>query len=223
MTIKFHKIFILSVFVSLSLFSFDISTVYALGGEWGANYKYSAGPIDIVPEGYGLTAIGYGSDDWKCVIGITTAPVNADGSVDFGNIDSSWRLTTCAGGAPSTGKSSYLKWFSPGNSQIITGWSWGADTDGGGPGDQANTHPDECFYQESINLQTKLTGYEYNGTCDDRTYVPSQLQAIARAPAGRVIVGIYFNLDKDADLTFLAIETRTVRTAGLAVSVDHLD
>ena len=71
---------------AIGLFIFaHTSPVYAAREnvlELGINNTYSAGAIDSVPDGFGLTAIGYGSDDWKCVIGIKTAPVNPDGTVD---------------------------------------------------------------------------------------------------------------------------------------------
>src|SRR3989338_6318713 len=221
MTIKIRNIF-LSILAFLSLLTFA-TPAYADYGQWGVNNPSSAGEIQTIPEGYGLTAIGYGSDDHKCVIGIQTAPINADGSVDFRFADFTWRMTYCSAGAPDSGRSANIKYFNPVSGDIVTGWTWGADTSGGKPGNN-DSPPDECFYQEYINLQTKLIGYQYNGSCSSRGYnVPGELKAVARAPSGRVITGIYFNLDDYAKLDFLAMTTRTVKTAGLAVSVSQFD
>jgi len=220
MTIKIRNIF-LSILAFLSLLTFA-TPAYADYGQWGVNNPSSAGEIQTIPEGYGLTAIGYGSDDHKCVIGIQTAPINADGSVDFRFADFTWRMTYCSAGAPDSGRSANIKYFNPVSGDIVTGWTWGADTSGGKPGNN-DSPPDECFYQEYINLQTKLIGYQYNGSCSSRGYnVPGELKAVARAPSGRVITGIYFNLDDDAKLDFLAMTTRTVKTASLAVSTNSL-
>src|SRR3989338_6807687 len=220
MTIKIRNIF-LSILAFLSLLTFA-TPAYADYGQWGVNNPSSAGEIQTIPEGYGLTAIGYGSDDHKCVIGIQTAPINADGSVDFRFADFTWRMTYCSAGAPDSGRSANIKYFNPVSGDIVTGWTWGADTSGGKPGNN-DSPPDECFYQEYINLQTKLIGYQYNGSCSSRGYnVPGELKAVARAPSGRVITGIYFNLDDDAKPDFLAMTTRTVKTASLAVSTNSL-
>src|SRR3989344_5606148 len=220
MTIKIRNIF-LSILAFLSLLTFA-TPAYADYGQWGVNNPSSAGEIQTIPEGYGLTAIGYGSDDHKCVIGIQTAPINADGSVDFRFADFTWRMTYCSAGAPDSGRSANIKYFNPVSGDIVTGWTWGADTSGGKPGNN-DSPPDECFYQEYINLQTKLIGSQYNGSCSSRGYnVPGELKAVARAPSGRVITGIYFNLDDDAKLDFLAMTTRTVKTASLAVSTNSL-
>ena len=203
MTIKIRNIF-LSILAFLSLLTFA-TPAYADYGQWGVNNPSSAGEIQTIPEGYGLTAIGY-----------------ADGSVDFRFADFTWRMTYCSAGAPDSGRSANIKYFNPVSGDIVTGWTWGADTSGGKPGNN-DSPPDECFYQEYINLQTKLIGYQYNGSCSSRGYnVPGELKAVARAPSGRVITGIYFNLDDDAKLDFLAMTTRTVKTASLAVSTNSL-
>ena len=222
MTNKRYKIFQVSLFAFLMFLIFNATPAYAGEARWGANYEFSAGSYQEIPEGYGLTAIGYGSDDHKCVIGIKTAPVNPDGSVDFRFADFTWSFTYCSRGAPDADRTSYIKFFNPIDGEIVTGWTWGADTSGGKPGNN-DSPPDECFYQEYINLQTKLIGYQYNGSCSSRGYnVPGELKAVARAPSGRVITGIYFNLDDDAKLDFLAMTTRTVKTASLAVSTNSL-
>src|SRR3989338_5399208 len=80
------------------------------GFEWGSGGGTS-GSIQEVPEGYALTAIGYGSDDKKCIIGIKTAPVNEDGSVNFQFADFAWRTENCSNGAPGASKTSSLKYF----------------------------------------------------------------------------------------------------------------
>ncbi len=187
--------------------------------ELGVNNTFSAGSIQKVPAGFALTAIGYGSDDWKCVVGIKTAKVNADGTVDFAQTDTSWQTVTCAGGAPQGDHVGNQKSFEPIDGYVITGWSWGADTSGGvgsvpGGDDADDSFPDdECFYQEYTNLSTKeifAFGAANTGTCQSRGYGLSDLKAIVHAPAGRVIVGIQFNIDNDANLDFLAITNRQV-------------
>ncbi len=121
-------------------------------GEWGNQNTYSAGAIQRVPEGYGLTAIGYGSDDWQCIIGIKTAAVNPDGTIDDSSTDANWRITTCASGAPGAGHANNEKLFNPTPGYVATGWSWGADTSGGSPTSDSSP-ADECYYQQYTNLK----------------------------------------------------------------------
>src|SRR3989344_5245312 len=181
-------------------------------GEWGGTGQ-TAGAIQEVPEGYALTAIGYGSDDHKCVIGIKTAPVRSDGSVDFANKDGSWRSVGCGEGTPGASRNNYEKYFDPAAPEVATGWTWGTDTSGGN-GSNDGFPADECFYQEYMDLRTGATfgwGESYDGTCNDRGYNDgSWLKRVAYAPAGRVITGIRFNLDDDARLQYLALKTRDV-------------
>ena len=218
-------IFKVSLISLLSIFSFLVFTSIASAGfaEWGASGE-TAGIIQIVPDGYALTAIGYGSDDHLCRIGIKTAPVRPDGSVDFSEQDGIWNWTSCSAGVPGSGNE---KFFDSNTGDIVTGWTWGAQTSGGkgyGPSYDDAHPPSECFYQEYMNLSTKLSGYQYMGTCADRGYAPGELKAIARAvPRSdgkpRVITGIHFNIGGDAKLDYLAEATRPApRLATLSVS-----
>lgn len=211
---KIHKIS-LSIFVGLFLFVPLVTHADTPPAEWGNKNTYSAGQIQRVPEGYGLTAIGYGSDDWQCIIGIKTAAINADGTIDDSSVDSDWRITTCTSGAPRSDWTGNEKFFQPTPGTVVTGWSWGADTSGGSgsiPGTGSDSFPEkECYYQQYTNLLTGATsnfGDANTGTCADRGYAQSDLKAIATAPAGRVIVGIKFNIGNDAVLDFLAMSDR---------------
>jgi hypothetical protein len=202
-------------------------------GEWGyasdhANadlgyngwYGRTAGDLDILPSPYALTAIGFGSDEHKCRIGIKTAPVNADGTVNFSQTDASFSYTYCIGGDISGSDHPYVYW-EPAPNMVMTGWSWGADdTSGGMEYPRKNDEPvDECFYQEYINLYNPSVVYRwgsaYDGDCTGYTAGPvgdesGRLQAVARAPLGRVIVAYGFGIDDDADLDNLVIVTRII-------------
>src|SRR3989338_1094375 len=216
-----------AVFIFFTFLIFSGEEVYATEGFglWGNNqFTNSSGVYQTVPIGYGLTAIGYGSDDHKCLIGIKTAAVNTDGSVNFGTMDSSWRSTTCSGGSPGSGRIADQKSFEPSSGYIVTGWNWGANTSGGIPGNDS-APPDECFYQEYAplsNINNRFGwGQSYDGTCNDGGYASGgELKAVVYAPAGRVIVGILLNIDDDAKLESLLMTTRDVKTANLSVSTN---
>src|SRR3989344_4673960 len=216
-----------AVFIFFTFLIFSGEEAYATEGFglWGNNqFTNSSGVYQTVPIGYGLTAIGYGSDDHKCLIGIKTAAVNTDGSVNFGTMDSSWRSTTCSGGSPGSGRIADQKSFEPSSGYIVTGWNWGANTSGGIPGNDS-APPDECFYQEYAplsNINNRFGwGQSYDGTCNDRGYASrGELKAVVYAPAGRVIVGILLNIDDDAKLESLSMTTRDVKTANLSVSTN---
>jgi hypothetical protein len=208
MILHLKRLLIVGIFL-IGFFFVGNNTAHAGFGEWGG-YGQTSGVIQIVPNGYALTAIGYGSDDKKCIMQLWTAPVSADGSVDFSR--KVGQYNPCSGGIPDTDKSSYRKYFNPTDGEVATGWTWGANTSGGMVGDDGYP-PDECFYQEYMNLATKqFYGWSasYDGTCNERGYPSDQLKNIARAPAGSVIIGIEFNLDDDAKLEYLAWSTRTV-------------
>ena len=182
--------------------------------EWSGSNSASAGQIETVPEGYALTAIGYGSDDHDCNIYLRTAPVNADGTVDFAQADGGWsNVVVCGKGVKNNTPTAQLS--APDN-QVITGWSWGANTSGGDRTSDTSP-PDECYYQEYMNLQTKqVFGWasQFDGTCAERGYfyTPTydNLKGIARAPQGRVIVGIRFAIEDDAKITWMGITTNEV-------------
>ena len=192
-------------------------------GNWGDG-ENDAGAIQTVPIGYGLTAIGYASDDHQCKIGIRTAPVNPDGSVDFSQT-TGWQINDgffpCEG-TPTSDRWEYEKsWENP-NNQILVGWSWGAEnTSGGVPGNDSwpTWH---CYYQEYMNLATKQVfgwGSQYDGTCNETAPADrnigtiTNLYGIIRAPVGHVIVALRFNLDNDAKLYQLGWTTRNVTNA----------
>ncbi len=177
----------------------------------GGNNQNSAGGIQTIPIGYALTAIGYGSDDRDCTIGIQTAPLNPDGTINFAAKDGSWRFTGCVDG----GASRAPKWLGAPAGHIAQGWTWGADTDGGSgnyPPYNDGSPANECMYQEYAPLSDVNNrsgwGAQYDGTCSEEGYSLSGLKAVARAPLGRVIVDIYFDLDDDAMLDSLAMTTR---------------
>lgn len=203
------------------IFNAEVASATDGFGQWGTAYYGSSGSIQTVSTGYGLTAIGYGSDDHQCVIGIKTAPILSGGSVDFSNIDSTWQMTTCANGAPGSSRTADQKYFQPSSGYVVTGWNWGANTSGGIPGNDS-IPADECFFQQYTNLTTGQVygwGTQYDGTCNERGYAGlAELKAVAFAPAGRVIVGILFNIDNDAKLESLAMTTRDIKTAELDVS-----
>lgn len=199
---------------------------------WGSDNVGSAGGSDTVPEGYGLTAIGYGSDDKNCTIQIKTAPVNfIDGTVDFANTDTSWRVVNCGTPGDDTptpqisnaGSTNMVPY-----NHIITGWSWGANTSGGIIGNDGSP-ADECAYQEYMNLKTGqyyAWGSQYDGSCNERGYRPYNARMTVRAPAGRVITAIGLSLGNDANVSWLGVTTREVvppKTAGLAVSTSQVD
>src|SRR5581483_10043670 len=210
------------VFSSLliSFFAVGIQSAYAGYGQWGTDPAFSSGSIQEVPAGDALTAIGYGSADPDCVIRIRTAPVNPDGSVDFSQADTTWRNTVCGNNGdkvPDSHHAAAEKYFNPITGYVVTGWSWGAYTHGGVPfGTTESWVPQlECYYQEYMNLQTKQVyqyGSPYTGTCQDRGYTPGMMQAVARAPAGRVIIGIDFMIGNNNSLNFLAINDEAAPT-----------
>jgi|GEM_PF-6990683 len=227
-----YKIFGFSVFLGILFLGLGSHVFADTPNTLGSDFPYSAGAIQTVPPGYALTAIGYGSDDWKCMLKIKTAPVNPDGSVDFTQADQNWQVSNCpttadgGGGAPGPNNAGFEKYFEPTPGYVVTGWSWGADTSGGSP-DTDSFPPDECVYQEYMNLRTGATftwGQPNTGTCADRQYNDiSWLKNVIRAPAGRVIIGIGFNLDQDAQLSFLAETTRDVTpTATISASVNPI-
>src|SRR3989344_2866236 len=129
---------------------FGAGTVHADLGENG-NFQ-TAGPYQSVPTGYALTAIGYGSDDHKCLMGIKTAKV-INGAVDFVNADTIWTSEGCSDGVPDSSRNDFEKSFEPSVGFVVTGWTWGAST-GGGNGNDDTFPPDECFYQEYMDLST---------------------------------------------------------------------
>ena len=204
--------------------------------NYGSGNECSAGPVQEVPEGFALTGIGYGADDYGCFIWIKTARLNADNSVDFSSVDSNWRgHVTCPSDSTrsSQGNSVVLNdGWNPGSytgdgggngslassvlpDKVMTGWTWGAPTSGGGPGSHNSNFPDdECYYQEYMKLDTRQVfgfGSQYDGTCSERGYTQQSLQLIVKAPAGRVIVAIQFDLDKDTTLKSMSAAYRIVR------------
>ncbi|MEQ1561381.1 MAG: immunoglobulin-like domain-containing protein, partial [Nitrospira sp.] len=206
----FNKKTVIFFSIFLVVFSlFNLNTVHASLQESGSANSYSAGNIQALPSGFALTAIGYGSDDHKCVLAIKTAPINSDGTVDFAN--ASWQgATNCASGSAGNERS-----LEAGSDEVISGWSWGANTSGGSPNDDSSPQ-DECFYQEYMDLQTKNIfswGSSNTGTCEGLGYQQNWLKAVVHAPSNHVIVGIKMALDNDSVLDFLAIETNTVSSA----------
>ncbi len=198
------------------------------GNECSSGLPSQGGSFQIVPDGHALTAIGYGSDDRRCMIGISTAPVNPDGTVDFSQNDYN-QFDYCANAPGARNRlmvqyegspyDNILRGFSQYGNQkvptghVVTGWIWGANTSGG-IGSTAGNPAQECYYQEYMNLQTKQVfgwGSQYDGTCNEYGYGNvGSLQRVARAPAGRVITGIDFMLDQDANVSSMYVATRLV-------------
>jgi len=180
----------------------------------------SAGPIKNVPAGHGLTAIAYGSDDSKCFVYIKTAPVNSQGVVDFSQVSPTFQPPgfSCPNGGGTT-----ERLLNPIANHIVTGWTWGASTDGGQPGN-AGFPEDECYYQEyaplnDINNRTGLFA-AFDGTCSERDYTSTDMMFgyRAEAPPGRVIVAVGLSLGEDAVLRYLAMNTRHVVPAPTCTS-----
>src|SRR3989344_5176532 len=167
----------------------------------------TAGSINTVPSGYGLTGIGFGSDDTRCTFWIIYAPVDQYGIVDYLSV-SSWRNSACSSGG---GDDETLRRVGPQYQYIATGWSWGANTTGGHDS-TAGTPPDECYYQEYARL-TDINnrsgwGASNDGSCDSRGYSSSWLRGSFEAPSGNVIVGVGLNLANDADVKQVTMNIR---------------
>ena len=87
MTNRFLKIFFAGIFLFSGFFSFHKAEAAMTSG------------YNIVPNGYALTAVGYGSDDQECWIYIKTAKLNSDKTVSTRPQDiSGWRATRCENG-----------------------------------------------------------------------------------------------------------------------------
>jgi hypothetical protein len=192
----------------------------------GGRFDYGAGAFQVVPAGYGLTAIGYGSDDTGCFVYIKTAPVAADGSVNFSQVSGWWSgpeaNTACRKSDGSySGGTSALDVDYQGDNRITVGWSWGASTNGGSPGNSG--YPDDaCYYQEYAPLNNinnrSAWGAQYDGTCNERNYQQDWLKRVVRAPAGRVIVAVQLSLHNDASMEWIGMQTRPT-TPDLTASV----
>ena len=190
--------FIFSAILFSSVFS-------VLSPQTFAANEFSAGGIDTVPEGYALTAIGYGSDDTKCTIRIWTASLNPDKTRQN---TATLHESNCPDGP---GDDPFWNHFqSVPEGHAITGWSWGANTGGGSPGN--SSFPDnECVYQEYMNLTTGEISSFYSGSagsCANRNYNPDSLQHVISAPGGQVIVGIDFSLANDANVSWIGSTSR---------------
>ena len=176
----------------------------------GGNFAYGAGLFQVVPSGYGLTAIGYGSDDTRCFVYIKTAPVGSDGTVNFNQV-SGWQNAACpAGGGTSAIMIDYQY-----DNRFVVGWSWGASTDGGSPGNSSYPY-EACYYQEyaPLNDINNRSGWaaQYDGTCNERLYQQNWLKQVVRAPYGRVIVAVGLSLANDASMEWMGMQTRPVRS-----------
>ncbi|MDP3993945.1 MAG: hypothetical protein Q8P75_03130, partial [bacterium] len=186
-------------------------------GEWSGSNSASAGSLQIVPTGYGLTAIGYGSDDHRCTLIIKTAPVNlnTDGQpvVDFGAV-TGWQASDCGAGDGDddfeTGRG-YGPRVEPISDHYATGWTWGASTDGGLLNND-DFSGNECYYQEYAPLTNidNRTGWgaAYDGTCNNNGYQRVDLKWVWGAPAGQVIVAVGLSLANDADVSMVGMDTR---------------
>ncbi|MFA7216648.1 MAG: PA14 domain-containing protein [Candidatus Paceibacterota bacterium] len=165
----YKKFFTLSFVLLFYVFGFGISTT------WAATFS---GDIQIVPEGSGLTAIGYGSDDKMCTLSIQYAPVRPDGTINFDAIGST--SVTCTKG-PGDDERSYPVYgeghYEPGEGWVegpitswttsvpnagyergryFVGWRYAGNNIGGGRysgspyGDGSPIK--SCFYQEYASL-----------------------------------------------------------------------
>ncbi len=172
---------------------------------------FSAGHFDSVPEGFALSGIGFGSDDNLCTLKIKTVPVTFDGSLDWENRDRSWRPYDCGNGRGDDSPAPEIDlWNTLG--QVMVGWSWGANTGGGKPGDRTSP-ADECYFQQYMDLATKEQygwGGLFDGSCDARGYQPGWLKKIVYAPTGSVIFAISMSLSDDGDVSFLGAVSREV-------------
>lgn len=165
----YKKFFIFSFLILFYIFGFGFSKTLA------ATYS---GNIQIVPEGSGLTAIGYGSDDKKCTLSIQYAPVRPDGTINFDAIGST--SITCTKG-PGDDERSYANYgeghYEPGEGWVdgpiigyttsvpnagyergryFVGWRYAGNNIGGGrfsgsPYGDGNPIK-SCFYQEYASL-----------------------------------------------------------------------
>lgn len=217
------KILLAGVTLMVSGFLF-VQQAYALS---------DAGPLISVPPDHALTAIGYGSDDRKCWIGMKTAPLRPDKTINTSLI-SGWRHFRCSdGGGDHSGREATAP-----SGSAVTGWTWGVFGDTGGGGNPRNfdgSPTNECYYQEYMNLRTGKVfpwGSEFDGTCSGsehpspgeklgRGYQESWLKKVARAPAGEVIVAVSLNLDKDAKVGWVSASTRALQPLCGAAQVHH--
>ena len=98
-----------AVYFVISLEALAHPTQY---GEWSGTDSSSAGGLQTVPDGYGLTAIGYGSDDDRCSVFIKTAPVDANGIINFGAV-SGYQTAICNPGGGDDGNAGWARRANP--------------------------------------------------------------------------------------------------------------
>ncbi|OGN12846.1 MAG: hypothetical protein A3C71_02700 [Candidatus Yanofskybacteria bacterium RIFCSPHIGHO2_02_FULL_43_15c] len=185
--------------------------------EWsGSNSNaQSAGRFESVAEGFGLSGIGFGSDDNLCTLKIKTVPVMENGTLDWDNRDRDWGFSHCGNGGGNDSSNPQIDLHSL-SSQMMVGWSWGANTSGGKPGDRDNP-ADECYFQQYMDLATKEQygwGAPLDGSCGDRGYQPGWLKNTIYAPAGSVIFAIGMSLGDDGDVSYLGVYSREVPAFG---------
>ena len=123
--------------------------------EWSRSNSnaQSAGRFESVAEGFGLSGIGFGSDDNLCTLKIKTVRVMENGTLDWDNRDLDWRYSQCGNGGGDDSPNPQIDLNSL-SSQVMIGWSWGANTSGGKPGTRDNP-ADECYFQQYMDLATK--------------------------------------------------------------------
>ena len=166
-------------------------------------------------EGFGLSGIGFGSDDNLCTLKIKTVPVMENGTLDWDNRDRDWGFSHCGNGGGNDSSNPQIDLHSL-SSQMMVGWSWGANTSGGKPGDRDNP-ADECYFQQYMDLATKEQygwGAPLDGSCGDRGYQPGWLKNTIYAPAGSVIFAIGMSLGDDGDVSYLGVYSREVPAFG---------
>ncbi|MBI2063457.1 MAG: hypothetical protein HYT65_00475 [Candidatus Yanofskybacteria bacterium] len=176
-------------------------------GEWSGSDSSSAGGLQTVPDGFGLTAIAYGSDDDRCSVFIRTAPVDANGIINFGAV-SGYRTAICNSGGGDDGNPGPR--VEPITDHYATGWTWGANTGGGRSGD-SSFPPSECYYQEyapltDINNRSGW-GAPFDGTCNERSYQSGWIRGRIAAPPGQVIVAVGISLANDANVSMVGMNT----------------
>ncbi|MBI2669714.1 MAG: hypothetical protein HYX20_01005 [Candidatus Yanofskybacteria bacterium] len=187
--------------------------------EWSGTNPASAGGLQTVPDGFGLTAIAYGSDDDRCSVFIRTAPVDSNGLVDFTAV-SFYQTTICPSGGGDDGNPGPR--VEPIPDHYTTGWTWGAATGGGHSGD-SSFPPDECYYQEyaPLNDINNRTGWgaAFDGTCNERGYLPGWIRGKITAPLGQVIVAVGISLANDANVSMVGMNTSHIPSIG-TISAD---
>ena len=203
----------------ISLFVFLVfSFLFFVGADVIQAYQTSSTPE--VPEGYALTGIGYGSDDKKCWVFLKTAALKADKTIDTNTIPSGYDIAQrCSAGGGDDADVAKRRYIAPVGS-AVTSWGWGAGTDGGKPGDDSS--PEHiCAYQEYTNVRTGeifTWGSTHDGDCDTYGYQQSWLKAIARAPAGRVVVGVALSLADDGNVESLSGTSRELKPITFTVT-----